>query len=323
MHFHAAWRQYTKIHTGTNKRQDQRSGARDVNYVSVTGQGVYVGDTLTLFNGADAWWGEGDEKIYVDGEAFPSHFGTGTEDYYGYAWCRPAAFSAPFHAQPEGGGNMASGLSVNSRYRALDAIPFARSLKLDMELWHWRDTYMDYAPTTFWYARPGASANVQPDPETARKKVTLLREQIVQVRRVKDAIEAETLDVVKKTGGQTQIQSVPKFRWSGDRQLWWIDGKAGDRLVVEFPVQRAGRYKVTAALTRANDYGIVELQVNDTPAGRFDRFHPSVAHDALELGVFELKAGRNQLAAEIVGANPKAIKRHMFGLDYLLLEPAP
>ena len=32
--------------------------------------------------------GEGDEKVYVDGETFPSHFGTGTEDYYGYAWGR-------------------------------------------------------------------------------------------------------------------------------------------------------------------------------------------------------------------------------------------
>ena len=40
-------------------------GAFDVNYVQVQGQGVYVGDTLTLFNGADAWWGEGDEKIFV------------------------------------------------------------------------------------------------------------------------------------------------------------------------------------------------------------------------------------------------------------------
>jgi hypothetical protein len=36
---------------------------------------------------------------------FPSHFGTGTEDYYSYAHCRPEAFSSPFHAQPYGDGN--------------------------------------------------------------------------------------------------------------------------------------------------------------------------------------------------------------------------
>lgn len=27
------------------------------------------------------WWGEGDEKFFVDGEKFPSTFGTGSEDY--------------------------------------------------------------------------------------------------------------------------------------------------------------------------------------------------------------------------------------------------
>jgi hypothetical protein len=37
-------------------------------------------------NPVTIWWGEGDEKIWVDGEAFPSIFGTGTEDYYAYSW---------------------------------------------------------------------------------------------------------------------------------------------------------------------------------------------------------------------------------------------
>jgi hypothetical protein len=31
----------------------------------------------------DWWWGEGDEKFFVDGEQFPSTFGTGSEDYVG------------------------------------------------------------------------------------------------------------------------------------------------------------------------------------------------------------------------------------------------
>jgi hypothetical protein len=321
MHFHATWRQYPKVHTGSTKTMAQRAGARDVNYVAATGRGVYVGDTLTLFNGVDAWWGEGDEKVYVDGETFPSHFGTGTEDYYGYAWCRPEAFSAPFHAQPEGGGNLAGGYSVNSRYRALDAIPFARSLKFDMELWHWRNTNMDYAPATFWYARPGAGANVKPDPAAARRPVTLRREQIVQVRRVPGAIEAESLKVASKTGGRTVIQNIPKFRWSNDRQLWWVDTKIGDRLVIEFPVKQAGRYKVSAALTKAPDYGIVKLQVNAAPAGRFDLYHTIVDHDLHPLGVFDLKAGPNRLTIEMTGINPKSLQRRRFGLDYLLLQP--
>ncbi len=37
-------------------------------------------------NPVDRWLGEGDERIGVDGEDFPSIFGSGTKDYYGYSW---------------------------------------------------------------------------------------------------------------------------------------------------------------------------------------------------------------------------------------------
>lgn len=79
LHFHSTWRQYTQLDTGPNKDMTGR-GAFDVNCVEIQGRGQYVGDTLTLFNGTAAWWGAGDEKIYIDGESFPSHIGTGTEE---------------------------------------------------------------------------------------------------------------------------------------------------------------------------------------------------------------------------------------------------
>ena len=125
-----------------------------MNYVTVKGKGVYVGDTLTLFNTHPDWWGEGDEKIFVDREPFPSHFGTGTEDYYGYAWCRPQPFSRPFHSQPSGAGNKTVGVTTNNRYRMLDAIPFEQAIRVDMELWHPFRAKVNYAPAAFWYARP-------------------------------------------------------------------------------------------------------------------------------------------------------------------------
>lgn len=161
MYFHASWKQWSDIRTHNNP-VDAENGASDLNWITIHGRGKYVGDALTLYNNAPKWWGEGDEKIYIDGESFPSHFGTGTEDYYGYAWCRPAPFSSPFHAQPCGEGNLEIGFSVNSRFRVLDAIPFSTSLKFDMELWHWVDTTMDYAPTVFWYGDSGSSCNILP-----------------------------------------------------------------------------------------------------------------------------------------------------------------
>ncbi len=318
MHFHANWRQLTDVSSfreGTTKPEE---GAYDVNFVEVTGQGVYVGDTLTVFNNADAWWGEGDEKVFVDGEAFPSHIGTGSEDYYGYAWCRPEFFSSPFHAQPNGSGNITKGYSVNSRYRALDAIPFTKSLKFDMELWHWAGTKVNYAPAAFWYARPGANGNVQPDPKTAALPVA-----VKKIFKAKDALEGEELTVVSHSDGTLEKQSGAQFNWSNEAQLWWRDGKGGSRLVLEFPVAKAGRYEVMANVTKAVDYAIVKVAVNDQPAVELDRFNDGVASDAISLGTFELPEGPNRLVVEVVGMNKseKAVPRHMFGLDYLQLVP--
>ena len=147
MYFHADWKEQKNMEIGWRE-----AGAFDFNYITLEGKGVYVGDALTVYNRVDAWWGEGDEKVYVDGEEFPSHFGTGTEDYYGYAWCRPERISNhPYIAQPSGDGNFHPGYTVNIRYRGLDAIPFNTSLRCDMEVWHWVKSELDFSPVTFWY----------------------------------------------------------------------------------------------------------------------------------------------------------------------------
>ena len=244
-HFHAAWKQWAGIETQANANANDH-GAFDLNWVTVQGRGTYVGDALTLFNTANTWWGEGDEKIYVDGESFPSHIGTGTEDYYGYAWCKPEYFQSPFHAQPSGDGNLRPGFTVNVRYRGLDAIPFQESIRFDMELWHWARTEMNYAPTTFWYARPGGTCDVQPDPTEAKRAIPKSVEDIVKPRRVEGAIEGETLKVAECTGGTTEIQNLPQYRWSNNQQLWWRNAKEQDRLVVEFTIDEAGGLRCDA-----------------------------------------------------------------------------
>ncbi|MCG8310142.1 MAG: DUF2961 domain-containing protein [Cytophagales bacterium] len=169
MHFGAAWRQYTNI----NSKPD-----RDLNYVTLEGEGVYVGDALTLFDISPQWWGEGDEKIFVDDDTFPSHFGTGSEDYYGYAWCLGAPFSTPFVTQPDGSGNLSVGFTINARYRLLDGIPFSKKLHFDMELTHWTESRLNYAPTVYWYARPGVKSNIEPVPEAAKYQVALVPEDV-------------------------------------------------------------------------------------------------------------------------------------------------
>ncbi|RIV71313.1 DUF2961 domain-containing protein [Flagellimonas aequoris] len=91
--------------------QDQ-GGDIDWPMIAVKGTGRFCGVTLHITNfweepkkkpsswwygiggekTIDRWWGEGDEKFFVDGEKFPSTFGTGSEDYIGYAWSAEPPF---------------------------------------------------------------------------------------------------------------------------------------------------------------------------------------------------------------------------------------
>ncbi len=321
-YFHAGWHLLSKVSTrrGSDKAGD---GAFDVNYVEVKGAGTYVGDQLCIFNGSNAWWGEGDEKIFVDGEAFPSHIGTGTEDYYGYAWCRGEYFAAPFHAQPCGEGNNQPKFSENCRWRGLDAIPFKTSLKFDMELWHWHKTQMNFAPTAMWYARPGSQSNRKPEVDSAQLPVAKTQDDVVPIYRVKGALEGEALKILEKSDGTTEAQGSTQWRWSGQQQLWWKYGKPGDELVLALGKVKAGRYRVKAGLTKAKDYAIIDFAINNkTLAKDLDLYHPDeVIMTELELGDCELKAGENRIKVTIKGCHPDAVKSYMFGLDYLLLEP--
>jgi hypothetical protein len=112
---------------------------------------------------------------------------------------------------------------------------------------------------------------------------------------------------------------------SGGRHLWWHAGmQPGDVLALSFPAPKAGKYRILAHFLRARDYGIHQLAINGQAAGApIDFYNPDVQPSAeTELGVFELKAGDNELSVTVKGANEKAIKAYMFGLDYVLLKPA-
>ncbi|MBL7189848.1 MAG: DUF2961 domain-containing protein [Phycisphaerae bacterium] len=178
MYFHTAWRGQKQIEFVAGELENMELW----NYITIEGKGVYVGDSLSLYNrprmnwGNEGWigpwWGEGDEHIWVDGESFPSHFGTGSEDYFGYAFNHTHPFEAPFHAQPIAKGNWGVGHTTNVRGRVHDRIPFMKRLKFNMELFHWQaNRKVDYATTTHWYAFEGATCNGLKSTTTVREKV--------------------------------------------------------------------------------------------------------------------------------------------------------
>jgi hypothetical protein len=292
---------------------------QDWNYLKAQGQGLFAGVAFAIDNPVKDWWGEGDEKIYVDGETFPSHFGTGTEDYYGYAWCWPGLFTHAYHAQSRCDGPGNYGRTSINRFHVLDRIPFTKDFKFDMELWHWHaNCKVNMAVTAYWYARPGSKDGFK----TIRAEEAVVRPMPVYVvPRVPGAIEGETMRIVR-VQGTAEPQDWNDI--SGGRHLWWHAGmKPQDTLTVAFPAPKAGKFRVLARFLRAKDYGIHQLAINgENAGGPIDFFNPDVRPGKeVDLGVFELKQGDNEFSATVVGANEKAVKSYMLGLDYILLKP--
>ena len=322
MYFGASWHEHNQIHTAKDPSLENHEWHYDVNYVDLIGKGVYVGDALTVFNTVDAWWGEGDEKIFVDGEEFPSCIGTGTEDYYGYAWCRPEKFTHPFIAQPIGAGNFHPGMTVNLRYRSLDAMPFEKELSSNIEMWHWVKTKMNFAMTAFWYAKPGFESNVKPDIETVKIPVSLKRSDIYKpVVDENGIIEGEHLEVVTFDSGIVNTQS-GDFGWSGESQLWWRNAEIGDEIIAKFILNETGKFKVSVQLTKAVDYAIVQLYLNGIPVGKKLNcfYEKEVIPFEVVLGTQVLSKGENIFSVIILGADEFAKPGNMLGIDYLKFE---
>ncbi|MDR3707273.1 MAG: DUF2961 domain-containing protein [Capsulimonadaceae bacterium] len=162
-YLHAQWRRsnpvpYGDIHTLVD---------------GITGHGHYVGTYVAWQSNNDGWWGEGEIKFYIDGdEENPTICGTGTEDYFGGAWCfevegQYVPYSTPFLGfhqilKPDGAfkSNMRFGMY---RWHIPDPVRFAQDLRVTIQALGWRSNYRflplqdDIASTTFWYqAEPHA-----------------------------------------------------------------------------------------------------------------------------------------------------------------------
>ncbi len=133
----------------------------------IRGQGQYVGTVLVWSQNSNGWWGEGEVKFFLDGDTdYPTICGTGTEDYFGGAWCfydgngREQVYNTPFLGLP---GVRHAPNTVPSydlyRWHIMDPIHFASDLSLTIQALGWwpngkfqplRD---DIASTAFWYQR--------------------------------------------------------------------------------------------------------------------------------------------------------------------------
>ncbi|MDF7823629.1 DUF2961 domain-containing protein [Pontiellaceae bacterium B12227] len=339
MYFHAGWRGQYPVATQPHS---------DWNYVHLKGRGVYVGDTLTIMNPVEKWWGEGDEKIWVDGEDFPSLFGTGTEDYYAYSWGGMSTdfYEHPFHAQPlaykwnklnrkpesQTGSRNTLGYSVETRSRSLDTMPFGSSLQLDMEIWSWSDVNMGYQVGAYWYGFTDTSSNRKPEPEEVLNVPPLPEmdgeEPKTSADVFKGAVEIKPEMVVSKPQALAiKPQNLKKMKikgaWNAGNQLLFKNSKIGDVVEIRIPAASPVAEELTLHATKAKDYGILRLSVNGKPVdGDIDLFAGKpMPSGAIKLGAFNPVDGAYVVRIEVVGKNPKS-SGTFFGLDCVSLREA-
>lgn len=197
-------------------------------------------------------------------------------------------------------------------------------LKLDMEVWNWADTQVDYAVGTFWYARPGAKHNRVPQPVEAAARVHDVP-RILGAIVIPGAIECEDLPIVSISPGtvsSVQSSGLKEGGWSGGKQLFVVGKKVGDFIEVEVPVKEDLPQKITLYGTKSYDYGVLRFHINGQTAGAdYDAYAAApAASGPIALGVFTPKGGKLILRVEIVGANPAAKGNgSLFGLDCVVL----
>ncbi len=308
LYFHAGWR----IENNLPSRP-----WIDWTHLAAFGKGRFVGGMLHIQNPNRNWWGEGDEKIYLDEEAFPSTFGTGSEDYYGYAWCCPELFYHAYHNQTHASAPSNYGDASVNRFHILDDMPFRSAFRFDMENWHSMSTVLvNRAAVSYWYSLGGPASF---EPITPAMVVYRPLPQL-EVYRVAGVIEAEDMEVLADVDRlHKQVREKP---WSNEKHLWWDADKPGDRLPLAFESPVGGRRHVRICLTRFNDYAQIQLYINDRKAGEvIDLYAPGAEiTEEIDLGEFDLNKGRNHLTVEIVGANEAAKKRYIIGIDYIRIK---
>jgi|GEM_PF-5945261 len=180
MHFYARWRNDPEIVTSRHLYWviQMVDSLQDHPIIHITGKGVHVGTILQIWNREDAWWGEGDDKILIDDDTSGYILGTGTEDYFGYAWSSKNTFSNAYHSQPSVKGH--NGFVTNARYHISDPQPFIFSYKFDMEIQTaYRPTSIDYGRAVLFYG----AGEITTDHDTLTDDDTYLRSTTGTVRR--------------------------------------------------------------------------------------------------------------------------------------------
>ena len=301
VYFHAWYTQATPASPG------------DYVVLETSGTGKYVGTVYSVLQNEIGWFGEGDDRFWIDGEPEPRLRGTGTEDYFGDAWGF-RGFSYPFNGVSLWEGYFAGDRVTAYRWHIPDPVTFHKSLKVSFE--HRGSVYTDagqhlgqfieradwISSVAFWYQWPPRAFDACLAPLSRR----------LPPWRV---LPACSLQVQAEPAGAVR---------RGDPEVAFWPQRPDASISFRFDVERAGLYRVDAILAHSVFSARYQPFLDGKPLGpELDLTASGEDPVWVRFDLHHLEAGTHELRFEGRGASLKrrtmAPPLFALGLDYLLL----
>lgn len=310
-YFHAQYRQEYPVQQG-----------KDYVILDTKGKGHYVGTVLSVRTRSPAWFGEGDEKIYIDGEAKPSIWGTGTEDYFLSAWGLRKT-STPFFGVPEfDQWGIVGGHTSAYRWHVHDPFVFNTGIKVTLEHFgwispdenpnykstSWNEREDDFASVAFWY-QTGEPTFTARAPDAQARRLPSLERLTVFARDFADASHHGT--------GEATKQSLDLY--DGAQLLYQPRQAEGAWLEIPFEVKKKEPLRLLLNATKSYDFGRYQASLNGVKLGGvLDLYDAKVSNFEFHLLDFWPEPGNYTLRLECVGKDPQS-QGYYLGLESVRL----
>ncbi len=309
--FHAQYCQEMPCYPGKN-----------YSILETSGRGHYVGCNLSILQTAMGWWGEGDDMIYVDGEEFPSLYGTGSEDYFSDAWGMREDEN-PFYGCPLQESDFLVGSKATVyRFHIPDPIPFKKSIRVTIEHGHANNRSDLYSSVAYWYQ----SEPHKPFPRipSVEKRLPFALPSPANFDFPEwEKIQGNTFLVYedKTSGMKVQSQNITPslssfYNQTGARYplLTTENALTGTTMEISFPVDIGELYDIDLFLFRGPNMGKITAgkiwggtHSTKLETNVFDGYSASKEISRLTLKNVRLYSGQNHLELEVTGKSPLAI----------------
>lgn len=298
-YFHAQYRQEYPVKQG-----------QDYVVLETQGKGHFVGTVLSVRTRSPSWFGEGDEKIYIDGESKPSIWGTGTEDYFLSAWglkrTSTPYFGVPYFDQ----WGIVGGHTSAYRWHVSDPIVFNTGIRVAFEHWgwiapdenpkyqstSWNEREDDYSSVAFWY-QTGEPTFQARAPHARERRLSSLERVTAYAR---------DFTAAQHHGPGAAIRQ-PLSLYEGPQLLYMPSEAAGAWLEIPFEVTKKEPLRLLLNATKSYDFGRYQAYLDGQKVGGvLDFYNADVASQEYHLLDFWPEPGRHTLRLEWVGKNPQS-----------------